>query len=518
MSFRPIFSLLACLLSVLSLSAQDFYGKTIQEVRLHIPSKRWDYQLDSIKSINPEARLLGSVTINGMRFDSIGVRYKGNSSYFRTRKQTYKKLPFNIKLDYKIKTQKLPGGQTSVKLSNAFLDPGFIRDPLSYHLIKSYMPAPVCNFTRLYVNGTYYGVYINTESVDSKFIRKHFEAEGGQLVKCDPDNWRRTKSQSGCPKGENASLVYLNDQPGCYDAFYEADDPAAWKLLINLTKTLNKKTKEVETVLNVDQALWMLALNNIMVNLDSYNGSLSHNYYLWFDSSGVAHPIIWDLNMSLGGWRRNMSFEEMKDDELIRYSPMAEIDNLKRPLISKLLQNSHYRRLYLAHYRTILNEQFKNDAWLKTAQEMTREIDPWVKKDSLKLYSYEDFLNAYDKTMVSGPDKVIGMRQLMAPRTEWLSKHPLLTKAPPTISEVKHSAGNDTYTVTAKTNGGEEAWLYYRAYKSRAFQRIVMESDGAGNFTATIPKAEARHYYVAVFNPDAAATYPERASHESLKF
>ena len=146
-----------------SLNAQDFYGKGIQEIRIELPYAAWDKKLDSLKKVNPEARLLGSVLVNGVRYDSVGVRYKGNSSYFRSRKETYKKLPINVKLDFRIKTQKLKEGQTTIKLSNAFLDPSFIRDPLSYQIIRKYMPAPQCNFANVYVNDAFYGIYVSTE-------------------------------------------------------------------------------------------------------------------------------------------------------------------------------------------------------------------------------------------------------------------------------------------------------------------------------------------------------------------
>ncbi|MCC6282281.1 MAG: CotH kinase family protein, partial [Saprospiraceae bacterium] len=408
-----IFSLFTCLSNSY---AQEFYGSGIQEVRIDLPYRNWDVKLDSLKKVNPEARLLASVTVNGTKYDSVGVRYKGNSSYFRSRNETSKKLPINVKLDFKNKSQKLKNGYSTIKLSNAFLDPAFIRDPLSYEMARKYMPAPMCNFSNVFMNGKLYGLYINTESIDMNFIKKHYGTTAGHLVKCDPDNWQRVRSQSGCPKGENASLAYLNDSPGCYDAFYEVDDASAWKVLLNLIKVLNKTPDKIETVLDVDQTLWMLALNNTMVNLDSYNGSLSHNYYLWFDSLNVAHPLIWDLNMSFGGWRRNFSFVEMKDEELIQYQPLAEIDNVKRPLISKLLKNPLYRKIYLAHLGTIVNDYLANGSLMTRAQAMMKEIEPAVKQDSLKLYTYADFQQALDKTMHDGPDNVIGLRQLMDKR------------------------------------------------------------------------------------------------------
>ena len=86
----PLFAICLILLTTYSLHAQDFYGSGVQEVRIELPYKSWEFKLDSLKSNNPEARLLGFATVNGERFDSVGVRYKGNSSFFRTRKETSK--------------------------------------------------------------------------------------------------------------------------------------------------------------------------------------------------------------------------------------------------------------------------------------------------------------------------------------------------------------------------------------------------------------------------------------------
>ncbi|MBK6931197.1 MAG: CotH kinase family protein [Saprospirales bacterium] len=506
-------------------TCQDFYGKGVQEVRLELPYPNWDTKLDSLKNVNPEGRLLGSAWVNGVRFDSVGIRYKGNSSYFRSRKDTVRKLPLNVKLNYRIRTQKLKDGHTTIKLSNAFLDPSFIRDPLAYELIHTYMPAPRCNFTRVYVNNVFYGLYVNTESIDEGFIAKHFDTRSGFLVKCDPDNWKRVRSQSGCPKGENASLMYLNDSPGCYDAFYEVGDPASWKPLLHLIKVLNKTPDAIESVLDVDQTLWMHALNNAMVNLDSYTGSLSHNYYLWIDSTGVGHPLIWDLNMAFGGWRRDFSFNQMTDEALIQYSPLAEFSNLKRPLISKVLRTPLFRKIYIVHLKTIVADYLEKEQLLATGQAMMAEIDPWVKKDEMKLYSYEDFKQAMDKTMVSGPDKVIGIRQLMQKRTQFLLAHPALSKKPPVIGKVRHEVSGDQLLITAELTEAQNGWLFTRSHCMFAFTRVAMNDAGEngdakagdGIFSATVPAGRVAHYYVAGENADAAALFPERASFDFIR-
>lgn len=518
-----IFAAVLCLST--SLHAQDFYGNSVQEIRLKLPYHAWDSTLDSLKNVNPSARLLGTAFVNGTRFDSVGIRYKGNSSYFRTRKETIKKLPLNVKLDFKIKSQSLKDGQGTIKLSNAFLDPSFLRDPLAFEVIRRYMPAPLCNFIKVYVNDQFYGLYINTESIDEEFLEKHYETRSGFLVKCDPDNWKRVRSQSGCPKGENASLVYLNESPGCYDAFYEVDDPASWKPLLNIIKVLNKAPEQIESVLDIDQTLWMHALNNVLVNLDSYTGSLSHNYYLWIDSTGVGHPLIWDLNMAFGGWRRDYSFNQMSDEELIKLSPFVGYNLPKRPLISKVLQKPLFRKIYVAHIKTIVKDYLESGLLTERAQAMMKEIEPWVKKDSLKLYTYEDFKNSMDKTMVHGPDKIIGIRQLMDKRAEYLTTHPALTKEPPSIANVKHQVSDKKILVTATLSQADNGWLYYRNHPMYAFKRIAMNDAGKngdttagdGVFSVSIPADKVKHYYVVGENEEAAALFPERASFEYLK-
>lgn len=499
-------------LYAVSLFSQSFYRAGIQEIRLEIPAKDWDTQLDMLKNNDPDARMAATAFVNGVRFDSVGVRYKGNSSYFRTRKETYKKLPFNIKLNHRIKSQYLEGTYTNLKLSNGFLDPSFVRDPLAYEVVRQYMPAPECNFTRLYINGAFWGLYINAESIDGKFLKKHFKSNDGCLVKCDPDDWKKTRSADGCAKGANASLVYLGDNPACYFAFYEVDEEYGWPLLMRLIKTLNQKPEEIESVLDVDQTLWMLALNNVLVNLDSYNGSLSHNYYVCFDSTGVAHPLIWDLNLAFGGWRRDQNFRKMSDEELIRFHPLADISNPQRPLISQLLKNPLYRKIYLAHYRTIVREQLETGVILQRAEVLQREIDPWVQKDSLKLYPYEAFKSSMTNTWTAGPDQVIGIRQLMEPRTKWLKSLDVLQATGPVIGEPTLVAVDSSVTVRVTVGEARSVWLCYRSAPAFSFKRLQMNAEDGALYTATLPAGSIRHYYLLAEGADAATTLPEKAS------
>src|ERR1700752_2584212 len=77
-------------------SAQNFYDvNTIQKIEITFSQPNWDYQLDTAKTGADSYIMAAGVTINGVAFDSVGVKYKGNSSY----NPTYKKNPLHIELD-----------------------------------------------------------------------------------------------------------------------------------------------------------------------------------------------------------------------------------------------------------------------------------------------------------------------------------------------------------------------------------------------------------------------------------
>ncbi len=65
-----------------AIQSQSFYDiNTVNTIEITFEESNWDYLLDQLMSAGQEERLLGSAMINGVVYDSVGVRYKGNSSY-----------------------------------------------------------------------------------------------------------------------------------------------------------------------------------------------------------------------------------------------------------------------------------------------------------------------------------------------------------------------------------------------------------------------------------------------------
>ena len=523
--YKKYFFLLTFLANIFlanTIFAQNLFDiNSVKDVRVTFPYKDWDKKLDSLKKLGNDYRLIGKVTIDGVTYDSCGIRYKGNSSYNSVRNLETPKLPFNIKANEVKKKQKFTGNCSTLKLSNVFRDPSFLREALAYEIFRKYMPASRATYVRLFVNEKQIGFYNSVEPVDDVFLSHFFGSEKGLLVKCDPD-WHSEEIKK-CPLNDKASLTYLGDDSACYLQFYEMKNEEKMPDFVKFIKILNKEPQNLEPILNIDQCLWMHALNNSMVNLDSYLGKLSHNYYMYRDTFNVWQPIIWDLNLCFGGFRLD-GIEQipLSNEKMQTLSPFAHYQDAAYPLLSQLLKNETYKKIYLAHLRTVLNENFANQAYMKRAKELQTLIDSYVKNDNNKLYTYEAFKQNIDLSSDAGKSKIIGLGELMTKRSDFLKQHPVLSKPAPKIENVKHTKIDGKISIVCKPSLVQKVYLYYREKANAPFKMLEMKDDGTQNDgTATdgiyglqIPQNGVFQYYIVAIGENSAALSPERASFE----
>jgi spore coat protein CotH len=374
--------LLSFLLFTATAKAQSFYDKTaIQEIRIYFAQPDWETQLNTQQQTSQQYIAAESVVINGTAFGNVGVKYKGNSSFI----PFHPKNPFHIELDA-FQNQDYQG-YTDIKLSNVIFDPSFIRETLSYSILSQYMAAPECNYANVYVNDVLAGLYVNVESVSKKFVRRHFHSDENAFFDCSPVNGASNSSTLQ----ELPTLLYWGPGEANYNLAYRMKSDAGWDDLIGLTNTLNNNVGAIENVLDVDRILWMLAFDNIMVNIDSYIGIFSQNYYLYKDDNGRFNPVLWDLNMSFGVFADLGSSILQNTNAKKQLTPFQHQTDNTFPLVFKLLNNPHYRKVYLAHFNTILNENFLNNSYLPKAQELRALIDASVLADVNKLNSYAAF-------------------------------------------------------------------------------------------------------------------------------
>ena len=508
----------------LNLLSQNFYDNDyIREIKIYFNQPNWDHLLDSLYLDGQKARLLANVKIDGTMYNDVGIRYKGFSSVSINNI----KNPFNIKLDYVDNNQNHEGFE-KIKLSNVIKDPSFLREVLSYEIARDYMPSPRANYANVYINDTLWGLYVNVEAINDKFTNKHFATVNSPLIKCNPLN---LNLQTG---GENSNLsnTHGNDSSFYYD-YYDLKSNYGWTDLYNLIDTLNNYASSVDDILNVDRTLWMHAFNYVLINFDSYVG-YGQNYYLYKGLSGQFHPIIWDLNMSFGGFRLTDAtqsyFNGFDIPQAQNMDPLNFINNSflsPRPLITKLLSDPRYQKMYLAHMRTIIEEHFSNQNYVTRAQDLQNLISSDVQNDLNKFYSYNDFLDNINNQVTIPSSICPGITQLMNARETYLSNY-WSNFTQPNISNIQTQPNSnqffgDDLTITAQLQDANYAMLAYRYGENMPFIKIQMYDDGNHNDgmandgiygTVINNCSNSIDYYLYAESNDEGVFSPKRAAYE----
>lgn len=513
---------LLCAMCFFASNAQTtFYNtNTLQKIEIFFSIPDWDYRMDTAKHGAEGYLMCDSILINGLALDSVGVKYKGNSSYDSTRK----KNPMHIRLD-KYKNHDYEGYE-DIKLSNGYGDPSLMREVLSYSILKNYMHCPLSNFVELYINGNYIGLYSSAEDINKKFLSDHFYSNQGTFVKCNPivNPGPTTKS----------NFRFLGTDSSLYNTYYEIKSNAGWSDLVSLCDSVTNNTYSYENMLDVDRVLWMLAFNNLFVNLDSYSGVFAQNHYIFRDHTQHYNPIIWDLNMCFGAF----PFAGVGPTSMGNQTPTSmqqfAIDNHGAddywPLIKGIQSNATWKRKYVAHMKTMLQEQVVNNNYVMTANQYMSLINSAVNNDVNKFYTYAQYQNSLTTDIPNGAYTIPGISNLMTGRATYLNALPEFTATAPTISNINPSNPNPNFNSTVTLNvtitNANDAYIGYRFDKKVKFEKIQLYDDGLHNDgtandniygTDIVMQGAVLQYYIYAENNNAGMFSPQRAEHEYHK-
>lgn len=481
------FSRLTALVLLFALSAtatvysQDLYDETVvRDIELTFSQSGWWNLL--YQNMSSETYIEADMVVDGISYPQVAVRFKGNSS---ASVWPAEKMPFKIKTDEYVPDQKLYGYDT-INLGNSFMDPTFTREVVTYHILRKYMPAPMSNYVRLWLNGTYWGIYVNTEQVSGEFLDEWFEDSDGNRYKCD--------STGG---GGMSTLIWLGSNPASYYSSYELkSDPTGseWTDLVDMIDILNNSSvanhwTDLAPVLFMDRCLWYLAGCNIFCNLDSYISS-GHNYYLYNDPyEGRFSPVPWDTNESFGNFARLPGGGHGNPTQLQQLSPLLSYGDNDYPLISELLDPTagiRGRQVYYAHYRDMLNEEWNWTNIGGLVQQYQDLIEQDVINDTKKLYSLSYFYSNVTQDVQIGNRTSCGLQPFVENRRSYLLNQSYLTASAPQITGTSISPAqpgpNDnvlvtaTVTVSSATLGDVD--LYCRVSVDSLYTKIALYDDG----------------------------------------
>lgn len=236
-----------------------------------------------------------TVKFNGKTWQHVGFRLKGNSTLTSAWRSGIYKLPFRLDFDKfedvqpSVKNQKFYGFK-ELSFSPGVKDNSLIREKLGTDIFRmAGIPSAQSAFYKVYIDFgagmKYCGIYCGLELPDDKMIIQQLGEDAGNLYK--PESKLATFVQTEFEKKNNELAGDFGDVSGLVKALQStkrSSDVAAWR-------------SGLEAVFNVDHFAKYLAINNSIVNWDTY-GVMAHNYYLYNHSTKGLLWIPWDNNES----------------------------------------------------------------------------------------------------------------------------------------------------------------------------------------------------------------------------
>lgn len=399
------FTLLSCLAVAQNEGNLFFTEGIVHEIHFNFSQANY---WDSLVANEPsETYMTCNVTIDGINYTNSGVRFKGNSSY----NNPSQKKPFKIDLEEYVDGQ-THDGLKQLSLNNAFKDPSFLREKLALDFMRKHqIHAPRATFARLYLNGTYWGLYSVIEDVGKTFLSQHYGNNDGNLFKGDPQG----------------RLTWMGSDPASYYNSYELktnEDLNDWSDLIALIDALNNSSDldlidALGSRLNFDAWYDYWVVHHLFVNLDSYIGS-AHNYYIYHNEfSDKFEFIAWDENESFGNFTMGLTTTQLLN---LSHTYIPQPAN-QRPLMKRILENETLKQAYINRYCELL-AHFTPEAFESRIDSLANLIRPYVYEDNLKTYSNNQFeQNLTQDINVQGPQggtTIMGLTSFIASRRSFL--------------------------------------------------------------------------------------------------
>ncbi len=244
-----------------------------------------DFQ-DMLDNASAEEFKTASVDYNGLHFDNVGIRTKGNLS-LRSVVQMDDSDRYSFKLSFDEYVNQTLDGIQKINLNNNYSDASYMREFLTYELAEEMgLPTPKHSFVNIYINGKLWGFYLAVEQVGDAYLERNFGNSYGALYK-------------GVMTGSGSDLLWLGDDPDAYTGLERKSKTTNGDILIKMLDELNNGS-DYEKYIDVQEALGYIALNVLTNNMDSYIGGNKQNYYLYEDD-GIFSVLPWDYNMAFGG-------------------------------------------------------------------------------------------------------------------------------------------------------------------------------------------------------------------------
>src|SRR4051794_522784 len=313
----------------------------------------------------------GTVTVDGHTLTNVGLRYKGNGTYF----EGVAKGKISLKLDFAeyAKGQTL-GTLKKLNLHSNITDASSMNEVLAFQLFREAgVPAPRTAYARVYVTvpgqrqHAYAGLFSIVENPDEQFAAARglpasgaiFKPVAAQLFADLGPDWKRY-NQTYDPKttltdGQKQRVIdFARLVSGATDAQFRA---------------------RVTEFLDLEETARYLAVVVFLSDLDGLLGP-GQNYYLYLDPRTQKFSFIaWDQDHSFGHFFRGT---QAAREQLSIHRPWIESSRF----LDRLFQVDAFKKLYLARLTEFSATLFKPERFQRQVDDLAAVIRPAIKEES----------------------------------------------------------------------------------------------------------------------------------------
>ena len=374
-------------------SAPGYAYRLFDSGRVHTVDLQVEDWEQFVADAPAEAYTPCTAVIDGEEFYQVGLRAKGNNSLRLTEEYGLSRYSLKLEFDHYVDGGNYHG-LDKFSLDASFQDNSYLKTYLVYDIMAFMeVPAPLCSYTWVTVNGQPWGLFLAIEEPEEAFARRNFGPDHGQLYKPD---YRSLNEENA-----DVALRYIGDDPGSYPNLFDNAkfdvDAADQARLIEALRVLSTG-ENLETAVNVDQVLRYFTVQVFVMNWDSYLGHTGHNYFL-YEEDGILAILPWDYNLAFGTYALGMT-DPIRDPNVLLNWPVntparGEV-MLERPLYHNLMKNNDYFACYHAYFHQLLSEYFESGRYEAVIRQTQAMIAPYVEADPTAFCAYEDHLLAVD--------------------------------------------------------------------------------------------------------------------------
>lgn len=403
---------------------------------------------------------------------NIGFRLRGNTS------RTAAKKSFKISFNAFIPNQNFLGVE-KLNLNGEHNDPSITRSKLYWETARrSNLPYSRANHVELYINGNYFGLYINVEHYDENFLQSRFGNKSGNFYKClypanlnylgtNPNNYKLSGSM---PRVYELKTNELAD---------DYSDLSNFVQLLHAGNTPNYQSN-LEEKFNVNSFLRAYALDILTGNWDNYAGN-QNNFYLYHNpETDKIDYLPYDVDNTYG-------IDWLGKNWGTRSCYNWALDTANRPLVTRLFAYPDYVNRFSFFMNKMIQEAASTTNQDAMIDSILNLISPYVVNDTYHGqdygYSYSDFIDSYNQT--PGGHVKYGLKNFISTRnTNSLTQLNLIDVAP-IFSETRHSPyapypGDSVYIKSWVEDelSGLSVKLVYKINSHGTLDTIIMQDNG----------------------------------------